>query len=99
MDAKPREGHHDVCLAQNLYIHEMEDFQHLDRVLYLDIDTLWLDDPRGWWSLIEDMRAQGALFGLAEEGGGWYAGREQQIHLSFSAHWDDALLSCMSGRR
>ena len=64
-------------MTQDLYIHEMEDFRHIDRVLFLDIDTLWLDDPRGWWSLFEDVRAREALFGLAEEGGNWYAGREE----------------------
>ena len=64
-------------MLQDLYIHEMEDFRHIDRVLFLDIDTLWLDDPRGWWSLFGNMRVKGALFGLAEEGGSWYAGREQ----------------------
>ena len=64
-------------MMQDLWIHEMIDFRHIDWVLFLDIDTLWLDDPRGWWSLFEDMRGQGALFGMAAEGGGWYPGREQ----------------------
>lgn len=37
------------------------------QVLYLDADTLWLDDPLGWWSHFEQMNVQGALFGMAEE--------------------------------
>ena len=43
------------------------------QILYVDIDTLFLDDPRGWWEEFEDMNARGALFGAAAEGGTWYS--------------------------
>ena len=45
------------------------------QILYVDADTLWLDDPRGWWDHFKAMDAQGALFGMSEESrsGGWYS--------------------------
>ena len=46
-------------VSQNLYLHEMEDFLHIDRILLVDIDTLRLDDPQAWWSHFEVMRQTG----------------------------------------
>ncbi len=48
-------------VSQNLYLHEMDDILHIDRILLWDIATLRLDDPRAWWSHFEVMRQMGAL--------------------------------------
>ena len=48
------------------------------QVIYLDLDTLWLDDPRELWSHFDALNAKGAFFGAVEEAreGGWYAGNK-----------------------
>jgi len=41
----------------------------------VDLDTIWLDNPHGWWSQFEKVDAQGALLGMAQENkgaAGWY---------------------------
>lgn len=47
----------------------------LAQVIYVDTDTLWLDDATWWWMHFVHLRGQQAMFGLAEEtnsGGSWY---------------------------
>ena len=48
------------------------------QVIYLDLDTVWLDDPRELWSHFHAMNAKRAFFGAVEEAreGGWYAGNK-----------------------
>ncbi|MCJ1360808.1 MAG: Glucoside xylosyltransferase 2 [Icmadophila ericetorum] len=47
-------------------------------IIYLDLDTLWLDDPRELWSHFDAMNVKRAYFGAVEEAheGGWYAGNK-----------------------
>ena len=54
------------------------------QVLYLDGDTLWLDDPLELWRHLEDMHRSSAVWGLAEEaaaGPNWYTKGGQQCNL------------------
>lgn len=49
------------------------------QVIYLDTDTLWLDDAVWWWTHFAHMRTLRAAFGMTEEtnsGGSWYTGGE-----------------------
>ena len=51
------------------------------QALYLDGDSLWLDDPRELWRHFEDMHQSSAVWGLAEEaaaGRNWYTEGAQQ---------------------
>ncbi|CAL8471657.1 g11199 [Coccomyxa elongata] len=63
------------CSTERIYLHQHADFQGLDQVVYVDTDTLWLDDATWWWTHFAHLRGQQAAFGLAEEtnsGGSWY---------------------------
>ena len=45
------------------------------QVLYLDGDSMWLDDPLELWGHFEDMQRSNAVWGLVEEsaaGRNWY---------------------------
>ena len=60
------------------------------QVLYLDEDSLWLDDPLELEWHFEEMQRRGAIWGLAEEaaaGPNWYTkgGRRRHLHCGNSS--------------
>lgn len=54
----------------------------LVQIIYVDTDTLWLDDPVWWWTHFAHIRTQHALFGLAQNAnsgeGSWYTNGAHQ---------------------
>ncbi|KAK9918360.1 hypothetical protein WJX75_003496 [Coccomyxa subellipsoidea] len=64
-----------LCSTERIYLHEHEDFRNMDKVIYVDADTLWMDFPSVLQLHFADMEKKSAHFGLAEEtysGGSWY---------------------------
>lgn len=54
------------------------------QLIYVDTDTLWLDDPIWWWTHFAHMNTLNAMYGLAEEapeGMTWYTAGEQPCSL------------------
>ncbi|EIE21821.1 hypothetical protein COCSUDRAFT_56271 [Coccomyxa subellipsoidea C-169] len=65
-----------LCSTERMYLHQHADFKDLDKVIYVDTDTLWLDDAVFWWTHFKHVGTMRAAFGLAENAGSgngsWY---------------------------
>lgn len=60
------------------------------QVLYLDGDSLWLDDPRELWKHFDDMHGGSAVWGLVEEAA---AGRNWYTEGGWQWTWNIAVMS------
>jgi len=61
--------------------HDCSFYVGMLQVIYLDTDTLWVDDPIWWWTHFAHMSTLNAAFGMAEEAAeemqtSWYTNGE-----------------------